>query len=237
MGKIVVVSDIHYEQSTFHGIDESRAFDWILNIVIEKSPTDLIGLGDWGYAWSLQEWEEICSLVKVHTIFGNHDDLATLSKVKNSDDSPILAKDAEIRNISELKFGFISGIVTPEGGVKKGIPRKTPDQYLALAGRLIPVDFLCTHESPLPPDFWSKTTDLGPVTAQTAIETAGPIISLSGHLHGPVIIKQIGQTKAIRIDSSQAQRQFIVVETQNREIEIWDEYHLIQRFGPFSRLS
>ena len=56
MGKIVVVSDIHYEQSTFHGIDESRAFDWILNLLIGLSPTDLIGLGDWGYAWTIQDW-------------------------------------------------------------------------------------------------------------------------------------------------------------------------------------
>ena len=47
LGKIIIVSDIHYEQSTFHGIDESRTFDWILNLLVELLPTDLISLGDW----------------------------------------------------------------------------------------------------------------------------------------------------------------------------------------------
>ena len=37
------------------------------------------------------------------------------------DNSRILARDAEIRNISGLKFGFINGIVTDEGGIKKRI--------------------------------------------------------------------------------------------------------------------
>ena len=41
LGKIIIVSDIHYEQSTFHGIDESRTFDWILNLLVELLPTDV----------------------------------------------------------------------------------------------------------------------------------------------------------------------------------------------------
>jgi len=40
-------------------------------------------------------------------------------------------------------------------------------------------------------------------------------------MHGQFIIKTLGKTTAIQIDSSQAQRQFIVLETQKREIEIW----------------
>ena len=52
LGKIVVISDIHYEQGNFHGIDESKAINWILNVLGNTSPTDLIGLGDWGYAWT-----------------------------------------------------------------------------------------------------------------------------------------------------------------------------------------
>jgi Icc-related predicted phosphoesterase len=221
LGKIIIVSDIHYEQSTFHGIDESRTFDWILNLLVELLPTDLISLGDWGYAWTIQHWEEITSIVKVHTIFGNHDDLEILSEVKNIDNSRILTRDAEVRNINGFNFGFINGIVTEDGGNTKGNPRKTPAQYLAIAKRLTFVDFLCTHESPLMPDSWAKTEGYGPMTARKAVEAVSPIVSLSGHMHGQFIIKTLGKTTAIQIDSSQAQRQFIVLETQKREIEIW----------------
>lgn len=229
MGKIVIVSDIHYEQGNFHGIDESKAINWILNVLGKTSPTDLIGLGDWGYAWTSDDWEVITSLVKVHTIFGNHDDVALLSNVKNADKSHILARDAEVRNISGLKFGFINGIVTEKGGINKGIPRNNPDQYLAMANKLKSVDFLCTHESPLMPDLWVKPVGPGPLTAQMAIEITRPAISLSGHLHGRVITKQIGKTMAIRIDSSQAQRQFVTIETQKKMITIWLEDHLLQQ--------
>lgn len=225
----MVVSDIHYEQGNFHGIDESRAFDWILNLIIEKAPTDLIGLGDWGYAWTIQTWAEITSLVKIYTIFGNHDNLEILGGMKNTDGSPILTGDAEIRNISGVKFGFINGVITEDGGAKKGVPRKTPDQYLAIAKRLTSVDFLCTHESPLMPDSWVKPEGYGPTTARKAVEMVSPIVSLSGHMHGQFIIKTLGKTTAIQIDSSQAQRQFIVLETQKREIEIWSEYSLLQK--------
>jgi hypothetical protein len=65
LAKILVVSDIHYEQGNFHGIDESRSFNWILNILIETSSTDLVGFGDWGFAWSLQEWEEIRNMLTI----------------------------------------------------------------------------------------------------------------------------------------------------------------------------
>jgi Icc-related predicted phosphoesterase len=198
LGKIVIVSDIHFEQGKFHGIDESKAINWILNVLGKTSPTDLIGLGDWGYAWTSDDWEVITSLVKVHTIFGNHDNVAMLSNVKNADKSHILVRDAEVRNISGLKFGFINGIVTEEGGINKGIPRNNPDQYLAMANKLKSVDFLCTHESPLVPDLWVKPVGQGPLTAQMAIEITRPAISLSGHLHGPVVTKQIGKTMAIR---------------------------------------
>lgn len=229
LGKIVVISDIHYEQGNFHGIDESKAINWILNVLGKTSPTDLIGLGDWGYAWTSDDWEVITSLVKVHTIFGNHDNIAILSNVKNADKSHILVRDAEVRNISGLKFGFINGIVTEGGGINKGIPHNKPDQYLAMAKKLKSVDFLCTHESPLMPNPWTKPTGLGPMTAKMAVEIASPIVSLSGHLHGTATFKQIGKIMAIRIDSSQAQRQFIIIEIQNREIEIWNEYNLLQK--------
>ena len=56
------------------------------------SPTDLIGLGDWGYAWTIRRLGIITSLVKVHTIFGNHDDMAILSNVKNMDNSRYISE-------------------------------------------------------------------------------------------------------------------------------------------------
>ena len=145
------------------------------------------------------------------------------------DNSRILARDAEIRNISGLKYRAINGIVTDEGGIKKGIPRKTPNQYLAIAEKVASIDILCTHESALISDPWVKLSDLGPATAQKMIETTRPVISLSGHLHGRFVIKHIGKTMAIRIDSSQAQRQFIIVEAQKRTIEIWYQDQLLQK--------
>jgi predicted phosphodiesterase len=32
--KIMVISDLHYDKRVFHGIDESKAWKWLLGIVL-----------------------------------------------------------------------------------------------------------------------------------------------------------------------------------------------------------
>lgn len=44
--RALVVSDIHYELGSHHGVDESGAFDWLLKTIKRTKPEAIVGLGD-----------------------------------------------------------------------------------------------------------------------------------------------------------------------------------------------
>jgi len=43
-----MVSDVHYSRRPFHGLDQSKAFDWLYHIIEKENPDLLLSAGDFG---------------------------------------------------------------------------------------------------------------------------------------------------------------------------------------------
>lgn len=218
---ILVVSDIHFENEPHRGVDESKALQWLKKAIAKEKPDILIGLGDWGHAWKPEDWQGLLQLVKIYAIFGNHENLDLLKALRNSDGTRILQQDGQIQMIAGLKFGFINGVISDPPKAKEGVPRKSSTDFLEIAQNLASVNVLCTHESPMLPEYeGSVTLTVGLQTAREAIQTMHPDLALSGHLSGAYTISKIGNTTVVRIDSSQQERHYAVIETEKGLIRI-----------------
>lgn len=218
------MSDLHFEKGYHHDVFEFGAFQWLLRLVKRTKPTALVGLGDWGYAWTMENWQQLTSTVPVHALYGNHDDLSTLQIVKNRDGSNILATDGEIRTIENTKFGFINGIIAEDKKVKEGIARKTSKEFLECAMKLVGVDVLCTHESPYLPDYEGRIhRSVGNLTVVEAIELVKPKLAISGHLSGPYTASEIGTSTAIRVESSQTEKHYAIIRVDENNVTIWND--------------
>ena len=123
--RILVISDFHFEMGLHKGIDQSVSLNWLHKMVDKTQPEFLVGLGDWGYAWKLEDWEELLERIKIHAVYGNHDNFPLLKSLRNYDGVKVLAEDGEGREIGGLRFGFINGIVNEKHAEKEGVPRKT----------------------------------------------------------------------------------------------------------------
>lgn len=224
---VLIVSDVHYEHGAHHGIDESGAAKWLLNVAVERSPSDIIGLGDFGHAWTTEEWQKILNVAPANVIYGNHDNLEVLQSMKNYFGSRIWVKDGGLREVDGALFGFINGIVALKGEkkIKDGVPRTSPQEYIHAAQQLRGADFLCTHESPYLQQYGTlfHYPSLGFETVKEAIEIARPKVVFSGHLSGPYAIGKLGDILAIRVDSSPAEKHFALLEPKSRKIEIWND--------------
>lgn len=229
---ILVASDVHYEKSFHHRIDESAAFDWLLRFIRKFEPSNVIGLGDWGSAWNESDWKTLTRIVPVHTIYGNHDNLQTMNSATNRDGTKVLAGDGEVREIEGLRFGFINGIVSETRSEKGGIPRKTVDEYISMVPKFArSIDVLCTHESPIDCDKSDNRFFASPGTkaVRTAIEISDACLALSGHLAGPYALLEIGTVKSLRFDSSQSEKHFALLEPDSKSIrvQVWKEHKVI----------
>ncbi len=227
---LMVVSDIHFENSYHRGVDESKAFEWLKKAVAKEKPAALIGLGDWGHAWTTEDWHKLLQRVKVYSIYGNHENMALLQSLVNSDRSQMLQSDGQVQTIAGLKFGFINGVVSDPPKAKEGVPRKSSDEFLKVAQGLVGVDVLCTHESPMLPEYEGKVTlTVGLQTARKAVETAHPALALSGHLSGAYTIARIGSSiTVVRIDSSQQERHYALIEPLQRVVRICNDSGMIE---------
>jgi len=243
---IMVMSDIHYEKD-FHGrVWEGDALKWMLQMVDFHRPSDLVLCGDTGYAWDEEEWENLLQVVKVHAIFGNHDNVQMMKGLRNLDRSKVWARDGETRMIQSWKFGFINGIM---GDVKerrrrmnyketyKGhttditwVPRLLPEEYLAAANTLAqkgPIDVLCTHAS-IP---MSDETRFHPTEEfQVLTDVVGivrPRIWFSGHLSGPFKVGEVhGATRFVRVDSSPQDQHYALL---GNKILIYHDRDLVEQ--------
>jgi len=224
MTNILVISDLHFEKGSFRGIYQDGALDWLLKIVDKTKATALVGLGDWGSAWTLDDWNLLTQKVTTHAIFGNHDNVDLLESVKNIDDSKVLAHDGEIRNIEGIKFGFINGVMSDKGTPRRNVPRSTSEDFLRIASTNFKrLDILCTHESPIVPEYGKKfNSGMGPAAMTKVIEKVQPKISISGHLDfGPYTVSKIGQTITVRIESGQMNRHYAIIKPDKNEVEVW----------------
>ena len=227
---ILVVSDIHYDKTFYKGVDQSKAWEWLLSIVDYHKPKYLLSLGDWGYGASQRDFIELVSRVRVYTIYGNHDDLDMLKSIRNIDDTPILLKDAEIKNIDGLIVAGINGVTATKRTEKKKVPRKKPDEFLGIARKIassgFSIDILLIHEAPYLPDLFPQIVKReGILKALESIKIVKPKLVFHGHMHsGCFKTKMIGEeTRYIYIDSSQNERCYIVINNResNIDVEVW----------------
>lgn len=231
---ILIISDLHFEIGSFRGVYQGGALKWLLKIVDRTKPTALVGLGDWGNAWTIDDWNLLTSMVTTHAIFGNHDNVDLLESVKNKDGSKILTHDGEIRNIEGIKFGFINGIMSDKGTPRRNVPRSTSEDFLRIASTNFKgIDILCTHESPIVPEYGKKfSSGIGPAVMTKVIEKVQPKISISGHLDfGPYTVSKIGQTFTIRIESGQMNKHYVVIKPDKNEVEIWSDENLREKLS------
>lgn len=125
--KVMVISDLHYDKRVYKGVDESRAWFWLMNIVDYHKPDLLLSCGDWGAGVNLEEFYELLKKTVVLTIYGNHENMDVLSKpynVKTSEYLPVLMEDGKVYEFNNLKIAGINGIIAKKRRFKKGVPRR-----------------------------------------------------------------------------------------------------------------
>ncbi len=230
----MIISDLHYNRRVFKGIDESRAWEWLLALVDYHKPGLLISLGDWGEDINSEEFYELLRRVRTWSLYGNHENLELLKQLYNVEVSRyerVLFEDGEIREFNRIKFGAINGIVAMKKKVKKGVPRKTPEEYLEAARKLAnKIDVLLLHESPKLPieEYEFIIDDYRTETTARAVEIVKPKLILCGHLHmSPYTVHQLNaDTLYVRIDSSQAHRTYAILHISNKKLEVWTDFEV-----------
>ena len=239
--KIMVISDLHYDKRIFHGIDESKAWEWLLSIVNYHRPDLLISLGDWGEAINPGEFYELLKRVRVWSIFGNHENLDVLRKMYNiltDKYEPILLDDGEVREFDGLRFSGINGIIALRRRERKGVPRKWPEEFITIAKKLSgKIDILLLHDSPWLEEYKGRIArDERTAAVGVAIYEARPKIVFCGHLHlSPYTIHRFEYgTQYIRIDSSQKHKCYTVLYTRNLRIEVWKDCEFIKELEVYS---
>jgi len=234
--KVMIISDLHYDKRIYKGVDESRAWSWLMSIVDYHRSDLLISLGDWGEAINEEEFFELLKKVRVWSIYGNHENLGVLRKMSNivvGGLEPILFDDGEIREFDGLRFGAINGIIALKRREKRGVPRKKPEEYIEIAKKLKDrVDILLIHDSPKLPlkEYEFMRNDAATQAVEVAIYEAKPKIVLCGHIHteNPYTVYRYEYgTLYIRIDSSQRHRAYAILHTSDGKLEIWRDMDLV----------
>ena len=237
---VLVICDLHYEKRHYKGVDESRAWQWLLEIIDYHRPEWLLSCGDWGTAVNPREFYELLKRVVVLTIYGNHEDIQVLSSlynVKSNKYLPILMADGEVYDLNGLRVAGISGVISKKRKTKKGVPRKTVEEYLEAAKKLTTqnVDVLLLHEAPYLPDLFPfMQQDFKSEAALEAIRIIRPRLVVNGHMHPPEGYKLATippNITYINIDSSQAARTYLILRPQ-KSIEIWRDRTLVLRVSP-----
>ena len=228
--KMMVISDLHYEKVFHRGVDESKAWNWLLSIVNYHEPDVLLSCGDWGTAITAKEFKELLSKTTVLTIYGNHDNLDVLRSLRNVNAAlPVLMEDGLVYNVGGVRVAGISGVVAKKRKGKKRVPRKTPEDFIDLARKLKDerVDVLLIHETPyLPRVFSSIRKSLGSQVALEAIEIIKPKIVFNGHIHEGTFRTYVFpyNTLYVYIDSSQHHKAYLILHVDNGLLEIWVNY-------------
>jgi len=186
--RIMIVSDLHYERRVFRGVDESRAWGWLLSIIEHHKPDLLISLGDWGEGINEVEFYELLKRVRVWSIYGNHENLEVLRRMYNvltDRYEPVLIGDGEVRKFAGIRFGAINGIVALRRRSRHGIPQKRPEEFIGFTKKLRDrIDVLLLHDSPWLEEYNGRIAhDERTQAVGIAVYEARPKIVFCGHLH------------------------------------------------------
>lgn len=114
--------------------------------------------------------------------------------------------DGDVVDIGGLRFGFLGGVVLPEGIASRRTNPvwrpylRTREEFDKAAGKLTDVDVLCTHVPPAYPeltyDVIARRHELGAVALSTLIAEQQPRWSLFGHVHQPLSPRlRVGRTE------------------------------------------
>jgi Icc-related predicted phosphoesterase len=238
--KVLIISDLHYEKRMFHGIDESKAWNWLIQVVGYHRPDYLLSGGDWGPAVNVMEFYELLRRVTVLTIYGNHENMGVLTKLQNIQTNynvSVLMEDGKVYELEGVKIAGINGIISKKRKTKKGVPRKKPDEFLEIAERLADknIDMLLMHETPhLPKLFPFMQETLASRTASKAVELVKPSIVINGHMHygGYNRYDFPFGTKYIYICSDQKHRHYLILNIDNERIsriEVWKDFEQVDK--------
>jgi len=171
-------------------------------------------------------WEWLLSIVY---IYGNHDNMDVLLKFRNIGTAlPILMEDDRVYELGGLRVAGVSGLVSEAKSTRKGVPRKTPEEFLNAARKLVGsrVDILLIHEIPSPPEvfpFISETP--ASRVALEAVRLVKPRIVVNEHMHyeGYKMHRLPWGTLYIHIDFSQQSKHYLLLhhKVESIEIEVW----------------
>ena len=215
--KIIIVSDLHLD-------DDPRRINWLAWIIDQHQPHAVFSLGDNGVNFDHQRFkEEILGRCRFYSLYGNHEDMKWLTTLWNSDGTPVLLRDGKIIILDGLRLGFINGIISQRKRTRKGVPRKTPDEYLKIARKLTrKVDILCIHEFPAPDELAEETSlNMPAFIVREAVQHVRPKVVLCGHIHYRRIqpqIYHIGSTRIIVIDSTD--KYYVLLDVPERQLEL-----------------
>ena len=222
--KILFVSDVHFENQVFHGVDESRAWNWLISIIDFHRPDLVLSAGDLGTAVTVEHVDEVLKRCKFYTIYGNHDNVEVLEKTN------ILLKDGEVININGLNIVGINGIISLWTPVKGSVPRKPPHVFLDIAKKVYEkygnsIDILLIHEVPNLPIYrgvlqmdWTKDV------VREVVEIVKPKVCLNGHVHRiPYTYYKWKGIHYLRVESSQFQKCYAIIYWDKKMIEIWKD--------------
>ncbi len=238
MARLLVICNLHYEKRVYRGFDENLAWGWLLGVVDYHGPDYLLGCGDRGTAVNEAEFYRLLEKTIVLTIYGNHENtdvLARLYNVRSSSPLPVLMEDGRVYELAGLRVAGINGIVAKARRVRKGVPRKKPEEYLAAAERLVGqrVDLLLIHETSYLPHLFSFMVEsVGARTALKAVEMVKPRIVVNEHMHAGRYKTHMSpwSTLYIYIDSSQQHSHYLVMEVVNgvvEGLEVWIVYQRV----------
>jgi len=186
MMRFLMVSDIHYGRKPFHGQDQSKAFEWLYDIIDKEKPDLLLSAGDFGDEASLELFCPILESTYLLTIYGNHDDVELIQTLRNRDGSLCWLQDGLIREYKGLKIAGINGNIAK---VKKKAHHKTVDEIREIISKYVhlskTIDVLITHETPKLEQVSRDKMSLGYEVFNEAVERLKPKLYLCGHVHIP----------------------------------------------------
>ena len=231
--RVLVISDLHYDHKIYKGIDERKAWSWLMGIIDYHKPDLLLSCGDWGTAITHEKFYNLLEKCPILTIYGNHENLSilkSLHNIKTDEHLAILMKDGEVYEFHGLRIAGINGVVSVRRKSRKGIPRKRPDEYLrvarALAGKGL--DVLLMHEVPYLPSVFDNIRDtVSSRVALEAVKIIRPRLVVNGHMHAGFKHYDFGfNTRYVNIDSSQASRYYVIGVNGCKRIEVWKDYEV-----------
>ncbi|GBC99389.1 3',5'-cyclic adenosine monophosphate phosphodiesterase CpdA [bacterium HR17] len=173
--RVLVVGDLH------------GRWDGLWQALETEKPALVLCVGDWGDPGQVSRdgFERLLDRVPVHTVFGNHDDLALLQTLQNRDGTPVLLPHGIVLDRDGVRLAGINGIWAKSRRKPHYI---TAEEVAAIARQLAgqEVTVLLTHGCPIGlADETPKGTHGGQRCFLEAFRQVQPRLHLCGHLHRP----------------------------------------------------